>query len=300
MPFHKFPPKNYYLDEFPLPHQFSYRLHLAGENEVLNTTICTLARYNKGISVTPDAVEVNPLHSSFGEETGPTCQPGSIVPRMHVDFTARIPNAAYNNLYMGSAAADAIEELVFNWMPIYTAFTEPMDAVNEEDGLALSVILGLETGSIDKVQPIYNGTDLLHAVDGDHPLTTLNDAEAFGDWGLGTDMKMEGVAFDTDAFFDTLKYGTNSSMLKKIIGKWNTVRLKQGHAYHFSSSNYMFPSVKRMNTHTFCGILFHLPQADSSRQLFGIAETTATIAQLKIDLNCHYDEWNPNFDQTVN
>ncbi len=299
MPFHKFPPKNYHMQDFPLPHEFSGGFNLAAENAALDSTIIPLARYRDDINNAPNVIEVNPKHSSFGEETGATCTPGSIVPRMTFGFNARIPMLARHQQWLGTNSFDAVEEVLFNWMPIYTAFIEPLEAVNVEDSLAVKSVLELATAAGNSVRPLYTGTDLIGATTGDISPGTLHDAEVFGDYGLSVDFKQEAIAFDPDIFFDAIKYGSTSSILKKITGHWNTVVLKGGHNYHFQSDNFMFPSVKRMNTHTFCGILFHCPQAGSSRQLFDASETTATTAQVRIDYNCHYDEWHPEFDQTA-
>ncbi len=300
MPYHKFPPKNYRMAEFPLHHEFSGGFNLAAENAALDSTIITLARQRIDLGNGADIIEVNPKHSAFAEETGSSCHTESIIPRMSFGFNARIPMDARSNLYMGTVVADAIQEVIFNWMPIYTAFVEPLEAENVEDGLAVEAVLELNTvSSGKKVSPLYTGTDLLAATTSDISPSTVNDTEVFGDLGLSVDFKQEAVDFDPDIFFDAIKYGSTSSILKKITGHWNTVKLRYDRTYHFQSDNYMFPSVKRMNHFTFCGILFHVPQAGSSRQLFNVLECTATIPQVRIQYNVNYDEWNPNFDQTA-
>ncbi len=300
MPYHKFPPKNYRMAEYPLPHEFGGGFSLAAENVALDSTIITLARQKTDNANPTDTIEVNPQHGAFAEETGSCCHTESIVPRMSFGFNARIPMLSRQNRWVGAAAADAISEIIFNWMPIYTAFVEPLEAVNVEDGLAVEAVLELNTvASGNKVSPLYTGTDLIAATTGDIEPGTVNDTEVFGDYGLSVDFKQEAVDFDPDIFFDAIKYGSTSSILKKITGHWNTVRLQAGKTYHFQSDNYMFPAVKRMNHFTFCGVLFHCPQAGSRRQVIEPDEVTLTFPQVRIDWTCHYDEWNPNFDQTA-
>jgi len=301
MPLHKFPPKNYRMAEYPLHHEFSGGFSLSAITETLNSTIVPLARSRKDQSVNADTIEVNPQHNNFAEETGSSCQNQSIVPRMNFGFSAYMPVASYHGQWL-AAGIDDINEVIFNWMPLYTAFVESLDAVNEEDGLTVGATLELVPATSDTVRPIYTGTDLLLAATTDISPSTVNDIEVFGDLGLSVDFKQEAVAFDPDVMFDAMKYGTTSSMIKKLIGKWNTVKLTKGRAYHFQSSNYMYPTVKRMNTHTFCGILFHVPVAaatSQSRQPFLAADCTAATPQVSINYNCNYDEWNPNFDQTA-
>ncbi len=301
MPLHKFPPKNYKMYDYPLPHEFAYDFFLAAENEAANSTYCTILRNNTDRSVQADAIEVNPTHASFAEETGATCCQESIVPKMRVAFTAEIPLVAYRQQHLGASATDDIDNIMFNWMPVYSSFAEPMNSINAEDGLGLDTVLGLTVfGTGKKLYPTFDNTKLLlPASSGTHPVNTVNDAEAFGDWGLDTDLTPENVAFDADIFFDNLKYGTNSSMMKKVTGKWNTVVLHHGRTYNFFSNNFTQPTVKRINEYTYCGILFHCPTVGVKSRQFNIAaDMTATIPQVHIRMNVSYDEWNFQFDQT--
>jgi len=296
MPYHTIP-RNYFDQEYPLPHEFDYRINLAGEDQAKNSTICTLLQSKSVLDVSPDAVEVNPRHANFAEETGPTCQIGSIVERMMVSINAFIPI----NAKKGSGVDD-IDYLNFNWMPIYNSFVEGLDSINEEDGADIESILELQHDVTKKsVTPLFVGGSDLILAGGQltHPMGTINNADAFGDWDLGTTTNMESVAFDSNAFFDTLKYGTNSGMLKKMIGRWNKITVKKDHPYKFFSNNFVHPMVKRMNPFTYCGILFHLPQASSTEQLFDTGDTTLTIAQLHVNVKVSFPEWNSQFDQTA-
>ncbi len=212
MPYHTIP-RNYFAQEYPLPHDFEYEFNLAADDETRNSTIATLIQSRNLMDFAPDVVEVNPRHGNFAEETGPACQVGSIVPKLNVYFQAYIPIDATSG-----SGVDDIFQLRFNWMPIYTAFPEGLESINEEDGSVIESILELQhtTAGSKKVTPLFTGTNLLvdHATEL-HPVNTINNADAFGDWDLATDLVMEAVNFDTDTFFDNLRYGTNANMLKK-------------------------------------------------------------------------------------
>ncbi len=284
--------------EYPLPHDFSYSFNLAAEDETRNSTIATLIQSRNLMDFPSDVVEVNPKHASFAEETGPACQVGSIVPRINVSMQAYIPI----DVSTTGGGVDDLRTVNFNWMPIYTAFPEGLESINQEDGATLETILELQhsVAGAQNVTPLFSTVNLLiDHFSALHPVNTVNNADAFGDWDLATDLVLESVAFDSDAFFDTLRYGTNKNMLKKMIGKWNTISVDRRRPYHFSSNNFTNPIVKRMNPQTFCGILFHMPQANTSRQVFDIGDTTATSSQLHIDLNVSFPEWNSQFDQTA-
>ncbi len=288
--------------EYPLPHEFEYQFYLAAEDETKNSTICTLIRNSTNLATPPDSVEVNPRHSSFAEETGPTCQPGSIVPRMSINMTAFMPIHAYEGR-MTAAAVDNIANIRFNWMPIYMAFVEPYDSVNDEDGTDIEGVLEMtHNTAFQNANPLFDNVKLLTGTGFTgtaHPMGTVNDAEVFGDYTLDTSTAMEAVTFDSGQFFDNLKYGTNKNMLKKVTGRWNTVTLQHDRPYHFSSNNRTFPAVKRINPFTFCGILFHVPQLGSAFQLNDVADCTATFPQVGIKLHVSYPEWNSQFDQTA-
>ncbi len=194
-------------------------------------------------------------------------------------------------------ATDGLRELKFNWMPIYTAFVDSLDAEDARTGVSVEDILELQHDVTNKdTYPLYANVKLDNGIA--VPLSTKPVAEAFADLGLTTTAVIESTAWDKELFYDALSYYSNKGMLSKVVGPMHThvVGLDKPYLYH--SNNFTNPSVKRGNPYTFCGILFNLPQAQDGDQLHFTGETTP-IAHLNISGRVRFDEWNPNFDQNA-
>lgn len=287
----KFPPKGYAAIEYPLPHEMRYSFGLLGENEAKNSMIVTLIRTSEDLG-TPETIEVNPHNNAFVEESGPTIHLNSIIPRMNLKFTARMTTAAIET--------DKMRSLIFNWMPIYMAF--------EDDYVAKDVMTNTEVEDILEMSHTAatgnkRGTPLQSTVKSDttnhasvQPLNAVSDTEVFGDYNLTTNTILEFQAFDTNLFWDAMDHFSNRGKLQKVVGKWHTQVVTRDRPFIYSSHNFTYPTVKRGNPWTYCGILFHLPQGVDFNQHFNAGETTV-IEHLSIDLLCKYDEWLPDFDQ---
>lgn len=282
----KFPPKGYLANEHPLPHNFSYTFYLFGENEAENSVHIPIFRTSE-LAVNAEAIEVNPSNAAFGEDPGPTIHNGSIVPRVNVRIMAQLTKIAIST--------DAIRNLVFNWMPIYTGFLPSLEAEDARTAVQIEDILELQHDTTNKdTYPTQSGVKLLNS--GNQPLSTKPYAEAFADYGLGTSAILESTAFDKELFFDALQYYGNASMLKKVTGPMHRVNINQDRPYLYNSNNFTNPNVKRGNPYTYCGILFHLPQAGSAEQFFRAGDVT-DINHLQVNVGVRFDEWNSNFDQ---
>ncbi len=283
----KRPPKGYRMTEYPLPHNFGFGCDLMGEDETKNTYILDLIRATEACTGA-EAVEVNPRHPSFAEDGGAACFMGSIVPRMSVNFTISLTKLAIET--------DKMQQIAVRWMPIYTSFLSSLEAEDDKTAVQIEDILELTHNTDNKdVHPTHSTVNIVGL--GNHPMSTVGYAEAFSDIGLTGNATIESVAFDEGLFWDAKQYYTNSGMLNKVTGKMNTVVITRDRPYKFGSNNFTNPIVKRMNSYTFCGILFHIPQGDTPGQYFTIAETTA-IDHVHIRGFVRYDEWNPHFDQT--
>ncbi len=284
------PPRGYRSQEHPLPHNFEYQFDLDVEDETKNSTICTLFRSSRA-AFGVEAVEVNPTHNNFAEETGATIFQGSIIPKISVNMVAWMNLDAYE--------LDSVENFMFKWMPIYTSFLNTLDAKNAGTPASdIETILELQHDTANQdTYPLFAGTKL---AGGNHPLSTVTDSnEALGDVGLTTTAVMESVAFDEPAFWDAKHYYTNAGMLNKVSGRMNTIHLNyRRQPYKYFSNNFTQPMVKRGNPYTFCGILFHMPQADSFLQYCDSTDINTSVAHIHIGMQVSYDEWNPDFDQT--
>lgn len=289
MGYRKNPPRGYRSEEFPLPHEFTYNFGLHAENNAKDSTICTILRSSKA-ATGMEAIEVNPAHGSFAEDAGPLICNGSIVPKISLRLSAHITAAAAN------ATTFPLKELLFNWAPMYGAFKDDWTASDIKTGVKISDIVEvlIDTTTNDDVTPLFTSAGSLV---GTHPLSTVTDAEAFGDYNLTGTADMESVAFDKALYFDARSYYSISGKLAKVMPKINTVRVHAERAWHYYSNNFTNPIVKRGNPFTFCGILFHLPNCGSGDQIFDCGDVT-DIEHLRITAHIRFDEWNQAFDQT--
>ncbi len=282
----KFPPRGYTQQQYPLPHNFGYGGQLQLEDETKNTLIATILRTSE-LAVGADAIEVNPSNAAFGEDTGPVIHNGSIVPRINMTLTMKLSKVAIET--------DKIRNVLVNWMPIYIAFLNNLEAEDSRTAVQVEDILELQHDVTNKdTYPLHGTVDASSIFL--QPLSTKPYVEAYTDYGLTADAKPEYVAFDKELFYDALQYYTNSSMLKKSVGRMRTVVLTQNNVYRFHSNNFTSPIVKRGNPYTFCGVLLHAPQGNQKDQLVNAADTTP-LNHIDYRMNIRFDEWNPTFDQ---
>ncbi len=284
----KFPPRGYKSLEYPLPHNFDFQFDLEAEDETKNSTIVTLFKQSEACNA-PESVEVNPTNDNFVEDTGTCLHRGSIVPRVNVTFRMALTK--------GAVETDKLRQLTVNWMPIYTAFLDNLDASDEKTGTDIEDILELTHATDNKdTFPLFADVNLTNGTN--IALTTVGFTEVFGDVGLTNNAIGQSVAFDMEKFYDALQFYTNSGMLGKSIGKMNAITLTRERPFTYHSNNFTNPSVKRANPYTFCGILFHLPLVAQSSQFYTIADTTV-IGHVHINGNIRYDEWNSSFQQAA-
>lgn len=284
-------PKGYRKAEFPLPHRFNYHTSFSLEDETKNSTIFPILRYSEK-AFAPEAQFANPTHGSFAEEVGVTCHSDSIIPR--INFKLEV------TMSKGAIETDKLRTVRFMWFPIYTSFLEGLDSSDRRTGTTIKAILELETENTNRTtQPIYSGVDLF-ASSGAwlHPLSNVNDDDeaATTDWGLTTDAELESVAFDYILWSNALRYFSNANMLKTMMGRIHKPLVTRDKPYTYYSNNRTYPKVKRMNPHTFCGIMFHLFQAGEFDQTMDGLDTTV-IDHLDVNLQIQYDEWNAEYAQ---
>ncbi len=281
-------PRGYYQQQYPLLHLIKYKFDLHAENETKNSMIIPLIRTSQTLA-DPPSVEVNPHHPSYAEESGATIHMGSIVPRMKLFF----------QVYMtkGAIETDKLRTLRFDWMPIYCAFLDDLEAEDENTATQIEDILELQHATDNKdVYPI--GSTIKSANYGGSPLSTVGYAETFAEWGLTTNSDLEYVAFQKKLWEDAMRYYTNKGKLRKVCGRYKSQVVSRDRMFKYYSANYTHPTVKRGNPYTFCGILFHVEQAGSFDQQ-PVALDTTDIAHLHVMLKCTYEEWNPSFTQEM-
>ncbi len=286
----KTPPKGYRMIEHPLPHDLTYNGVFDILDATKDATLLTVLRATEIAGI--EAVEVNPRHASFAEETGPTISMGSIVPRIQFTLRAQCSQAMILD--------NEFAKVQFHMMPIYTAFLDSLEAADDKTDKDVASILELSAADTTekRTRPLFSTVNL-SAATGTQPVNTILETEVFGDWGLATDLVMESVAWDVGEYFDAVKYFTNGAMLRKVTGPIKTWTLSRDRPAMYHSSNFTNPTVKRGNPWTYCGVMLWTSQVGVHS--FGYAGDFDAADKDTVHFNAaiRFDEWNPEFDQTV-
>ncbi len=283
-------PKGYRRNEHPLPHEFDYNFTLKPLTTLKQHTMVTFLRTSEQYTGI-EAVEVNPSHANFAEETGPGIANGSIIPKLSIDVKVTGSQALWADNEFG--------KINCHFMPIYIAFLDTLEAQDTKTDVQVEDILELShaTGT-HATSPLYDGNDLT-GIASPHPLNTVLRAEVFGDYGLTASDTLEHVNFDLNVFFDALSYYSNASMLRKTTGKMKTFSLSRDRTYHQFSNNFTFPMVKRGNSYTFCGALCWVDKPGDRGSYGASTDYLSTADEIHWRIHTRYDEWNPDFDQTA-
>ncbi len=278
------PPRGYAQNEHPLPHNLSFQGTFGLDGTAKVGTYFPLI-LNDEAMVNPDTVNANPEHGSFAEADHPYCYKNSIIPKMTLNLDFHMSKLAIET--------DGTREITVNWMPVYTAFLNRLDAEDSKTAVSVEDILELEHETVGKsAYPLWSTTNLVGG-----SLQELGPNITTALMGLTTDATMESVAFNEGLFWDAMQYYTNGPMLRKVIGRLHKVQLKRDRPYHYYSNTFTNPTVKRILPYTFCGVLMWTIKAGTVGQGL-IASETTDIAHINLQGSCRYDEWNSSFDQT--
>ncbi len=290
---YKRPPRGYKLNDFPLPHKFAYWGSLSAKSVNEAAVMLTLIRSSESQTAI-EAVEVNPIHTNFAEETGPTIALGSIVEKWKCSMDFQLSKNAIET--------DKVRNLLVHWMPIYSAFREDLEAKDDKSDTEIEDILFLTRNDSTKTVLPTMGTDKVLS-GGLQPLNTVNDTEVFGDYGLTTNNILETVRFLSETYRDAMRFFSNRGLLKKLTGRIHVHRLSRDKNIHIKFPMFVNPRVKRGNPYMFCAVLIWLEQGNtttSHNQIVSASElTVVSLGHVNFVVRCEWDEWNPQYDQTA-
>ncbi len=105
---------------------------------------------------------------------------------------------------------------------------------------------------------------------------------------------IEGVVFDINLYYDNLHFMTTAGKLKSVQGglKWVTMtRDRPVKKFRIKLRS----KVKRMNKHTFMGVLTTCPSAGNRFQYHSAAETT-DVNHVVVTMHTRYNEWHQDFN----
>ncbi len=275
------PPKGYFGQEYPAAHNVGYSGSLSMLSATLHTTMLPILTNDDNRNAS--AENVNPKNSGFAEIGNTHCSPDSIVPNLNVFLSLSMTKLAIET--------DKIRHIKVDYMPIYTAFENRLDAKDTDSNDTIKGILELTAVSAShEVHPNYNGGKL------DNGSTAPN-----SDLGLTTTQVMEGITWDKERFFDALQYYDNGNMLKQVTGRLKTVTITRDRPFNTGLIGRNMPIVKTMNPYTFCGLLINVPQQNLvSFDQYGVAdESTSALEHIHFECHIRFDEWNKDFDQSA-
>ncbi len=263
---------------YPRPHNwdFSYGHGL----EVGNPTTMWPIIMNDDAMSTPSAYEANPEHASFVEAGEPNCFPDSEIDRIFVEVTF--------SLTKGALETDSLHLVRCAIMKIATAFKEDLTAIDELSSNEVQDILELTSESTDRqAYPLWNGTDMAEKFTNSALMPTNVPA-------LTTNQRLEGVAFSSEAYYDSNQYETIAGKLRSCnFGlKWFTLTRQKP----FKKFMISLPSkCKAINEYTQLSLLTHVPAAGTHEQ-YHIATDTTNITHVNVDVKIRYYEWHQGFN----
>lgn len=262
---------------YPRPHALENKFNMNSYDANKRATIYPLIMQDEGLG-DPGSYNANPLHASFATTGEVNCYPDSRVNTIFCEMEMSLTKAA--------RLTDSIEELRVMIVPLYFAFKEVAETVDDITGHTLLASLEMQKEATDRqMYPLFNGTDL------SGPSKSIGANMP----GLTTDQTIEGVAFDAEDFYNKLQWSTFSKRMSSSIGKiqWVSVRKDRAVRRRFK----LTPRVKRMNPYTFMGVLIYVPDTAFRWQVGSTGDTT-NIDHLNVAMKTRYNEWNDNFDHT--
>ncbi len=209
------------------------------------------------------------------------CVTNSIIPKVAFNFSATMSE---DMIEVSKARA-----IRFKWFPFYMSFN---DYIAEDDRTGLTIANLMETSgdtTQEEIFPLYDDTKLLNA-------WTMPTAQA----GLTASQVMENVAWDESLFYDALKYYGNGRKLSAMLGPIRSVTVTRDRPYFYASNNFTAPRVKRMNSYSYCGVMFYVPKEGTNNQILELLTCTDSKSSLFFRGRTSFQEWNKSWLQDEN
>ncbi len=265
---------------YPRPHtdqvMWSHGLEAAVVNQA---TIFPVVMYDEAQGA-PGSYTANPRNAAFVTTPSPNCYPNSRINNIIVELRYSLTKLAIQT--------DKVVAVKCYYMPIFTAFRESLQAIDELSSLETQDILELTSETTDRqAYPLWNTVDMKE------PFTDSANLAA-GVPALTAGQSMEAVAFDPDAYYNMLHYMTNAGKLASMNGGLSSFTLTAERP--FRKLRFRIRSkVKRMNEYAFMGILSYVPSINSYYQ-YGVAGDTTDVNHVDVAATYRYNEWNQSFN----
>ncbi len=269
---------------YPQPHRIDGGCAFEFDDGTLDSTIIPFCFYDEGLGA-PTSKETNPRNAAFAiisQEAN--CFVGSRINNIIAQFRFSLSSFALDQ---------NIPSIRFATMPVYFAFQEDYTAIDELTGLEVQDVLHMQTESTDRQGgPLYVATtDLPEKSAGN---STLGVNTPF----LDTDVGLEGIAFNTATYYNSLHFLTIGPKMATVTGglRWHTLSANRPHIIQRYN---LAPKIKRMNEFTYGGLLVHMPIRGFLDQNFAAGEIAGSQNLVYMDWNIRYNEWNEDFNSRM-
>ncbi len=265
---------------YPRVHNFHNAVSIQANVANKNSTIFPIVMYDEGKG-SPKNEQTHPENSAFSETDQPNTFPDARINNVFAEMRVGATPSLFGKL-------DKIPSCRFATMPIFCAFKEDYEALDDLSNFQVKDVLEMQLETSDRqAYPLWNGTNILtkYTASSTYPNSVP---------GLTAGV-MQAVSFDPQAYYDMLHYMTNSGKLGACQGglRWHTLTPR------FPFKNIRFPipnKSKYQNEYNFFGVLFFYPRPDTEFQTFVTGEVTASNTYLHVDMTVRYNEWHQGFD----
>jgi len=305
------PPKGFENEKWPLRHRLVYGCGLSVGSTTLRTIFMPIVMSSSDVDVVPNTIQVNPHNSAFEEDTGPLCAQMSIIDRMRISLKFVLsdfcqpshiasPGTAGANFDDATYIGDDIPAINFLWRPVFNVYPEKMDAADDDTGTTVAAILGMtkDATNEDIVAITTNKLNVSGPAELNHPVSTVNAVQVFGDYNMTTNVAMEDHIFDEDLLQAALRRYTNKGALRSCLGRTRHVTLTRNKPYaNFYLDKGVPNAIRRIQPYGLFGIQVHLPEDSHVSQQWMMTAAQSTKNHLGVKMIAHYHEWNSEHDQ---
>ncbi len=266
---------------YPRPHNMKHSWSYNLESVAGDWTSYPIIMHDEGLGA-PSTYESHPSHPSFVETAAPNCFPESTISNLFVELTLFMTKIALET--------DKLHMVNMAFMPIYLAFKEDYEAIDELSSVEIQDVLMYEKETTDRQgHPLWSVDKMTARFSGSNLLDALVP-------GLTTTQQIEAVDFIPENFYDALQFMTISKKLRNAVGGLKHVILtRQRPIRKFRIG--LNSKVKRMNPFASCSILIGAPVIDTHEQIpIGADTSAAQHVGAKIDVR--YLEWNEHFNHS--
>ncbi len=281
-------PKGYNKSDKALLHTLEMEGGLTVHQSAGSRTTMPVIRSTKG-SVDPDTIEVHKKNSSYAVDGGSVCCFDSIIP-FYEEKTSYM-------LDYGAIQTSKIPAIQVHEMDIFGHHKSTWDAEDPLTSQAVSAELELLVDATNEdVIPDYDAADIPDA--GIVPMSTVTDAEVFGDLSLTTNTAVEGTGLILTSLRDAKMFKHTAEKLKSMTSVKRPITLTPQNPLYTSTVIKKVPESCQF-IDDFVGFFKHisLGYKGYSHSVLNPNIATTNISHVYFKKEINFWEFNPWFDQ---